>query len=404
MKDKRLATIFLIVFVDLLGVGIILPLLPYLAETYHANPVQIGLLTATYSLFQLISSPILGRLSDKYGRRKLLLFSQVGTMAGFILLGCAKALPLIFLSRIIDGATGGNISIAQAYIADVTTKENRAKGMGIIGAAFGLGFIIGPAVGGLLSRISFSTPAFFAAGISLLTILLTFFTLKESVNVEKAVQSNATALTINGFKKIIKMHPLGLYIFTFLTVNLIASILQGNFALWTQKRFGFGPSNTGWLFAYIGIMVVIIQLKLLPLFLKRFKERKLMTYGLFSLGIGLLLLTLAISPIWVLIPLAFTSLGQGLFNPTIQALASENVNKEDYGETLGIMQSAGSLGRILGPIIGGELFMHFGPNEAFIVSGVAMILVALFVVRKKKALMREVSNQPVDTQFQLDMQ
>ena len=153
MKNKSLLTIFLIVFIDLLGFGIILPLLPYIAEKYSANPFQIGMLTATYSFFQLIAAPILGRLSDRYGRKKLLIISQFGSAVGYLILGLSGNLPLLFLSRIIDGITGGNISIAQAYIADVTTKENRARGMGMIGAAFGLGFIFGPAIGGFLSKL-----------------------------------------------------------------------------------------------------------------------------------------------------------------------------------------------------------------------------------------------------------
>jgi len=185
MKNKSLLTIFLIVFIDLLGFGIILPLLPYIAEIYKATPLQIGLLTAVYSFFQLIASPILGRLSDRYGRKKLLIISQLGSAIGYLILGLAGSLPLLFLSRIIDGITGGNISIAQAYIADVTTKENRAKGMGMIGAAFGLGFIFGPAIGGFLSKFSFSTPAYFATAISLLSVFATIFFLQETVDEKK---------------------------------------------------------------------------------------------------------------------------------------------------------------------------------------------------------------------------
>src|SRR3990167_2535264 len=191
MKNKPLLTIFLIVFVDLLGFGIILPLLPYIAEKFKADPAQIGFLSATYSFFQLIATPILGRLSDRYGRKKLLIISQIGSTFGYLLLGLAHNLPLLFISRMVDGITGGNISIAQAYIADVTTKENRAKGMGMIGAAFGLGFIFGPAIGGFLGHHSVAAPFFFAAGLAAVNSVLVWLFLPESLSAVTAPVSGA---------------------------------------------------------------------------------------------------------------------------------------------------------------------------------------------------------------------
>ena len=326
-------TIFLIVFIDLLGFGIILPLLPYIAEKYQATPLQIGLLTATYSLFQLISAPILGRLSDRYGRKKILIISQIGSALGYLLLGLAHSLLLLFLSRIIDGATGGNISIAQAYIADVTTKENRAKGMGMIGAAFGLGFIFGPAIGGALSKISYSAPAYFATGVSLITIFATIFFLKETVNEKKASESQKTKFSLSEFKRVLGLYPIGLLIIVFLMLNSAFSIMQGNFSLWTQKTFNFDASQNGWLFAYIGILAVIFQMKLLPFVIKRFKEKNILQASLLFMAIGLILIPLAKHPNFLFIALFFLPLGNGLANPTIQALASENVPKEEYGET-----------------------------------------------------------------------
>lgn len=179
MKDKPLFSIFLIVFIDMLGFGLILPLLPYYAETFGASDTVIGLLVASYAAAQLIGAPVLGRLSDRYGRRPVLLISLIGTMVGFIMLGVAKTLLVLFASRILDGITGGNISVAQAYITDVTDDENRARGLGMIGAAFGLGFIIGPASGGLLSQFGFSVPAFVAAGLVAINILLVAMWLPE---------------------------------------------------------------------------------------------------------------------------------------------------------------------------------------------------------------------------------
>src|SRR5512136_2377508 len=179
MKKSPLLPIFLIVFIDLLGFGLILPLLPFYAKSFGASELTVGLLLASYSLMQFIGAPVLGRLSDRYGRRPILLVSQFGTFIGFMILGFANALWMLFLSRIIDGISGANISTAQAYIADVSDEKNRAKNFGLIGAAFGLGFIIGPAVGGFLSRFGYQVPAFAAAGLSLLSMVLTYFMLHE---------------------------------------------------------------------------------------------------------------------------------------------------------------------------------------------------------------------------------
>ncbi|MCJ7703702.1 MAG: MFS transporter, partial [Anaerolineales bacterium] len=204
MKNSRLLPVFLVVFVDLLGFGLILPLLPYYADSYGATPFVIGLLTASYAAAQLLGAPLLGRLSDRYGRRPILLVSIFGTFVGFVLLGVAESLgaglaswlgllgstnafilSLLFISRVTDGLTGGNISVAQAYITDVTTAENRAQGLGMIGAAFGLGFIIGPATGGVLSAWGYAVPAFAAAGLALLNLVAVYFFLPESLTVEK---------------------------------------------------------------------------------------------------------------------------------------------------------------------------------------------------------------------------
>ena len=179
MKKSPLLPIFLIVFIDLLGFGLILPLLPFYAKSFGANELTIGLLLASYSLMQFIGAPVLGRLSDRYGRRPILLISQLGTFVGFIMLGFANGLGMLFASRIVDGVSGGNISTAQAYIADISDEKNRARNFGLIGAAFGLGFIMGPAIGGFLSQFGYQVPAFAAAGLSFLSMTLTFFLLHE---------------------------------------------------------------------------------------------------------------------------------------------------------------------------------------------------------------------------------
>src|SRR5436190_12652551 len=195
MNRSPLIVIFTTVFIDLVGFGIVIPVLPFYAEStsFNATPRTIGLLFASYSIMQLIFSPVLGRLSDKYGRRPVLLLSIIGTGIGFLVLGFAKTIFLLFVGRILDGITGGNISTAQAYIADITTKENRAKGMGLIGAAFGLGFIFGPAIGGILSKWGIHVPFFFAAGLCFANALLLYFTLPETVTKDHPARQSAAA-------------------------------------------------------------------------------------------------------------------------------------------------------------------------------------------------------------------
>ena len=381
MKNKGLLTIFLIVFIDLLGFGLILPLLPYIAERFSATPLQIGLLASAYSFFQFISSPIMGRLSDRFGRKKLLFISQLGTVAGFLLLGVANTLPLLFLSRIIDGITGGNISIAQAYIADVTKPKDRAKGMGMLGAAFGLGFIFGPAIGGFLSQWGFAVPAYFAAAVASVAAVSTWLFLKETVDVKKAATKKQASFSFNKLKEALGTPVLGLLIGVFFLINLAFSAMQGTFALWTQATFGWGPTETGYQFAYIGVMSVIFQLQVLPRAVKAFGEKAVFKMSLPLLAIGLLGIPLSIHVGLLLIATGFLVLGNSLANPTIQSIASENVDKAEYGGTLGFLQSSASLGRILGPVLGGELFTLISKDAPYISSGL-IIIVTYFIVQR----------------------
>lgn len=384
-NNKALITIFMVVFIDLLGFGIILPLLPYIAEQYAASPLQIGLLAASYSFFQFIAGPVLGRLSDKYGRKRLLVISQVGSVLGYILLGVANSLPLLFISRIIDGITGGNISIAQAYVADITTKENRAKAMGMIGAAFGLGFMLGPAIGGYLSRYGYFVPAYFAAAIGIITTLMTAFVLKETVNVANAINNPKAALTVSKFREIVGIHPMGLLIIVYFLVNLGFSVMQGVYALWSQRQFGWGPSEVGSVFAFIGVASIVTQLKILPWFLKRFGERTSLKIALPFMAIGFVLIPVStyVGGLAVhLLANIFIVLGNSLSNPTITAIASENVPKEEYGGTLGILQSAASVGRIGGPILGGWLFSSLGINSPYLLSAVLFVLATVLLINR----------------------
>ncbi len=381
-NNRQMMTIFLVVFIDLLGFGIILPLLPYIAQKYEATPVVIGLLSGSYSLFQFIAGPILGRLSDRYGRKKLLIISQLGSMAGYVLLAFAGSLPLLFLSRIIDGITGGNISIAQAYMADVTDKKTRAKGMGLLGAAFGIGFMFGPAIGGYLSKWGFGAPALFAAGISLISTFATTLYLKETVDVNIAKLSPRTAMTFVEFKHLLKTPPISTLLLIFFLLSLGFSGMQGIFALLVQAKFAWGPTQVGYIFALIGIIAILVQVKLISLVTAKFGEYKTLFWSLLILALGFGTISLATSiPIFI-IGNALIPLGNSLANPTLTAIATENIPKEEYGESLGLLQSSGALGRIFGPVIAGEIYYKFSHTTPMLVSSLIILFVSLAIVPK----------------------
>src|SRR5438067_3942031 len=282
MKRSPLLVIFITVFIDLIGFGIVIPVLPYYAEgtKFGATPTQVGLLFASYSVMQLVFAPVLGRLSDKYGRRPILLISLLGTCAGFLILGFATTLWMLFVGRIIDGISGGNISTAQAYIADVTTKENRAKGMGLIGAAFGLGFVFGPAIGGILSRWGVNVPFLFAGGLAFANAILLYFTLPETVTPNHPARISAASG--RGLKQLIdslRQPRLG-FVLTIYFLSIVAfSIMTASFSLFLMFRLGYDAWHNGWIFAFVGIISATIQGGLIGKIVKRFGEPPLVITG-----------------------------------------------------------------------------------------------------------------------------
>jgi DHA1 family tetracycline resistance protein-like MFS transporter len=278
-KNSRLLTIFIIVFVDLLGFSLILPLLPYYAEVYGATPLVVGLLVASYAAAQLIGAPVLGRLSDRYGRRPVLLLSVGGTWVGFLLLAFAAPLGnflasliapqfanawiigVLFLSRVLDGLTGGNITVAQAYIADVTDEKNRARGLGLVGAAFGLGFIVGPAFGGFLSRWGYYVPALAAALISFLNLIAIFFFLPESLTQEVRQASllrKRPPFTLKALVQALNRPLVGPLLHVRFFYGMAFAMFQTIFSLYCQA-IGLSSQTTGYLLAYVGLLSVIVQ-------------------------------------------------------------------------------------------------------------------------------------------------
>jgi DHA1 family tetracycline resistance protein-like MFS transporter len=373
MKRSPLVVIFTTIFIDLLGFGIVIPVLPFYATGTHFNatPRMIGLLFASYSVMQLIFSPVLGRLSDKYGRRPVLLISIIGTGIGFLILGFATTLWMLFLGRILDGITGGNISTAQAYIADITTKEERAKGMGLLGAAFGLGFIFGPAIGGILSRWGIHVPFLFAASLCFANALLLYFTLPETITPDHPARVSAAGG--RGFAQLIdslKQPRLGFVLTIYFLFIVAFSIMTTSFSLYTMFRFGYDAQHNGYLFAYVGIIAVIIQGGLIGRLVRRFGELSLVIVGALFFA-GSLFAVPFVGPqtgglLALLIGGGIFSLGNSLSTPALTSLASKSVGPADQGSVMGVVQSAGSLARAVGPSITAVLIhsasLHLGAD------------------------------------------
>jgi DHA1 family tetracycline resistance protein-like MFS transporter len=371
MKRSPLLVIFITVFIDLVGFGIVIPVLPFYAEgtKFGATPREVGLLFASYSVMQLIFAPVLGRLSDKYGRRPVLLISLLGTSLGFLILGFASTLWMLFLGRIIDGISGGNISTAQAYIADVTTKENRAKGMGLIGAAFGLGFVFGPAIGGVLSRWGINVPFLFAGTLAFANVILLYFTLPETVTPDHPARASAAGG--RGWGQLIaslKNPRLG-FVLTIYFLSIVAfSIMTAVFSLFMMFRLGYDAFHNGWVFAYVGIISAIIQGGLIGRLVKRFGEPALVIIGSLLFSASLFaspFIGPAIGLMGILLTGAVSSIGNALNAPSLSSLASKSAGASEQGGVLGAMQSVASLARAVGPSLAAFLIYSVVAHVGF---------------------------------------
>ena len=369
MDRSRLIVIFTTVFIDLVGFGIVIPVLPFYAEgtIFNATPRTVGLLFASYSIMQLIFAPILGGLSDKYGRRPVLFLSIIGTGIGFLVLGLATTLWMLFAGRILDGITGGNISTAQAYIADITTSENRAKGMGLIGAAFGLGFIFGPAIGGILSRWGIHVPFFFAATLCFLNAILLYFRLPETVTRDHPAKHRAAGgRGLNQVIESLKQPRLAFVMVIYFLFIVAFSIMTTSFSLYTMFRFGYDAQHTGYLFAYVGVIAVIIQGGLIGRLVKRFGELPLVIVGAFCFAISLFAVPF-VGPAAgglaaLLIGGGVFSAGNSLATPALTTLASKSVGPAEQGTILGVTQSVASLARAVGPSVAALLIASAVPH------------------------------------------
>jgi MFS transporter, DHA1 family, tetracycline resistance protein len=383
MDKKRLFSVIFVVFVDLLGFSLILPLLPYYAETFGASEFVTGLLVASYAAMQLIGAPILGRLSDRYGRRPMLLVSIFGAFIGFLFLGFANALWMLFASRILSGFMGGNLSVAQAYIADVTDESNRSKGLGLVGAAFGLGFIIGPVTGGFLSQWGYNVPSLLAAGLSMANLILVAAWLPESLSPEKRTQKGEkrTGFTFAALGAALQRPFTGSLLITRFFFGLAFAIFQTIFALYALKKFQLNARDTGLVLTYVGVLSVFVQGFLIGQLTRRFREDLLISLSVVVMAFSLLGWAFVPSVFWLLVVMAPTAMSGGILNTVLSSTLTKAVEPQEVGGILGLATSIESLTRVIAPTLGGALLGGLGTWAPGLFSAVMLAFLSVYVWR-----------------------
>lgn len=386
-------TLFLIVFIDLVGFGLIIPLLPFYAEHFQASPMVVGLIMAVYSLTQFIAAPFWGRTSDRIGRRPVLLITLAGGSISYVMLGFADSLWLLIAARALGGFMAGNISTAFAYVADITTAENRAKGMGIVGAAFGLGFIFGPAIGGVLAgtdplNADFQTPSLVAAGLSMTALVMAFMLLKESLPEELREKLAATPPTKRHqqFKDALSKPNVGMLIGLSFLATFVFAGMETTFAMWSERKFNWGPQQNGYLFAFIGLLVALVQGGLVGRLARRFGEANLIVQGAAALAIGMLLIPFSDDLTMLLVAMAIIAYGFGVITPSMNSLISLQVGPGEQGGVMGVTRSATTLARVVGPAWAGTMFMFLGKDWPYFGGAMVMIVVVYLGVRLTKTI------------------
>lgn len=391
---RQLTALFCFCLIDTLGFGILIPLVPYMADRFGTAPQFITPLLGSYSLCQLLAAPGWGRLSDIHGRRPVLMTSLAGACLSYVLLGCARNVWWLLASRMLAGAMAGNIAAAFAYASDVSEPQKRAAALGLVGAAIGIGFTLGPPVGGLLAgadarTASFTAPAVVSAGTSVLAILLVRFVLPEShTAADRRVRPDEPR---RGALRLLRERPaLGYFAAATLTVTYSQAILESIFAIWALHRFGFGPRTVGLLLFGIALPALLMQGALVRVLAPRVGEARLAAGGVLLYVAGLVMLAAAATPDVTVGALLLCGTGLGAYNPSAAALASRQAGPGDRGAVMGAYAASGSLARVLGPFSSGALYALFGPAMPFL-TGAAVTLAALELLRRGSVAARRVA-------------
>lgn len=385
MKKTALLIIFLTVFIDLLGFGILIPILPIFAsKQLGITDFEIGILFASFSLVQFIFNPIMGRMSDKYGRRPLILISLVSTVISYIIFSFANSFWLLLLSRLLAGFGGSNIAVAQAYIADVTPVEERSKGMGLIGMAFGMGFMLGPMVGGFLSGFGYSVAGLVSAGFSFTALFFAFFMLKESLNFGQNTAGETPAapqgkiFDVEFTRKVLKNSDVSILIFLFFLVTFSSANIFGTFALLGNKVYKLNDRHVGYLFTIMGVVSAAVQGGLIKFLAGKIKDKVLIAAGTFIMIFGLGLLPYGGNFAGLALIISIQAVGTGMLQPVVLSMISKYAGENEQGGVLGLNQSLSALARVLGPLWGGFSFEYIGYEFPFITGAVFMFFSFLF--------------------------
>jgi MFS transporter, DHA1 family, tetracycline resistance protein len=386
--------IFLTIFIDLLGFGIIIPLLPdFMKNVVMAKESIIGLVVGIFSLMQFIFTPVWGSMSDIYGRKPILVMSLTGNVISYFLMalvfsGIYPSLTLLIISRALAGIFSANLSAAQSVVSDLTTKENRSKGMGIIGAAFGLGFVFGPALGGLLSfKFGYGMPLFLATFFSFVAALLCITIFKETLHPDLMAHNKKNfkgvkVINFRGVHDVITNRRVGIYVIIFFFITFSFANIHATFLLFAERKDGLSlnQEEVGLLLSFIGVVGAIVQGSLIKFFKNKVGEEKSVILGNILTGIGLALIPFSVSIPVMLLALTVLAFGSGLNNPMVLGLISQNVGQDEQGSVLGVNQALGSLARFLGPVWGGFIYQSLGFQFPFLTGAFFMILITIFSI------------------------
>lgn len=367
-KKASLTIIFVTIFIDLMGFGILIPILPtFASKSLGISDFGIGAIVAVFSLMQFFFNPLLGNLSDRLGRRPIILITQLMTAASYIMFSFSDSFMILFLSRMLAGLGGSNIGVAQAYIADITTKEERSKGMGMIGAAFGLGFVFGPIIGALLSKYGYHVAGFASAAFSFTAFVFALFMLPESNSRKEGSAKHRLKIFDAAYTKKILTHPeIGLLIILFFIIIFSMANIYGTFAILGYKVYHFSDQQNGMLFGIVGIVSAIIQGGLMRYLSNKFSDRSLILTGTVLMALGLGFIPYGINFMGVSIVISVLAIGTGILQPTIPGMISKVSPEDEQGSILGINQSFSALARVVGPLWGGFSYDFIGYQFPFL--------------------------------------
>jgi multidrug resistance protein len=392
VKSKAgLSLIFLTVFIDLLGFGILIPILPSFAiKELGVDEAAIGIAIAIYSFVQFIFNPILGRFSDKHGRKPVIVMCLLINSLGYVIFAFTSSYIILLASRIVAGVGGSSIAVAQAYIADVTTKENRSKGMGLIGSAFGLGFVFGPLIGGFLSKLGYMETGLGAASFSFIAFIVTMILLPESnLDRSKVVETKRRILNIDAILKAFKNPSLAILISLFFILTFSFANIYGTFALLGLQVYGFTDLQNGYMFGIVGLSSAIVQGGLIGPLTKFIGKKRILIVGSFLIMVTLAIIPYAGNFLWLAVDSIFLSFGTGMLQPTLLSLISEVASEAEQGITLGVNQSLSALARMFGPLWGGFTFQYLGYPFPFLTGAAFMFFIVgatIFYIPKKLKL------------------